>query len=139
VHVTATLGLFSFTEVRAHARLHPSRYLIAPAALLVATIAACLVLPSHAMSLPLLGFFAWQLWHYQKQNLGLASLAAASARLPALEQRRAALHRCLRRRRRARIVARPSTLQLVSWRPGHDRLRSPCLGEVVLARVLRQP
>jgi len=133
VHVTATLGLFSFTEVRAHARLHPSRYLLAPAALLMVTIAACLVLPSHAMSLPLLGLFAWQLWHYQKQNLGLASLAAASARLPALSS---VERRCILASGVGGVlalVARPSTLQLVSWRPGAPIASATLvLAEVVL-------
>jgi hypothetical protein len=69
------------------------------------------------MSLPLLGFFVWQLWHYQKQNLGLASLAAASMRLPPLGR---AQRRCIRTSTLGgalALVARPSVLQIVSWRP----------------------
>jgi hypothetical protein len=117
VHVTATLALFSFADVRAHARRHPNRYLIAPAALLITATAGCLLLPPPAISLPLLGFFGWQLWHYQKQNLGLASLALASARLPLLSRLE---RRCIVASGIGGIlalVAHPSGLQLVAWRP----------------------
>jgi hypothetical protein len=117
VHVAATLGLFSFAEVREHARRHPPRYLLAPGALLASTVALCLSLTGNAKALGLLGFFAWQLWHYQKQNLGLVSLAFASSRLPSL---RRGERRCILASGIAGVlalVANPSALQIVDWRP----------------------
>lgn len=117
VHVAATLGLFSFDEVRGHARRHPARYLLAPGALLAASVAAWLILPAHTRALVLLAFFGWQLWHYQKQNLGLASLAAASAHLPS---QRPVERRCIAASGIGGVlalVADPSVLQVVAWRP----------------------
>ncbi len=116
-HVAATLGMFSFGEVREHARGHPVRYLLVPGALLVGAVASCLLLPAHARALMLLAFFGWQLWHYQKQNLGLAALATASAHLPSL---RLVERRCILVSGFGGVfalVANPSVLQLVAWRP----------------------
>lgn len=134
VHVAATVGLFSFAGVREHARHHAGRYLVMPGSLLMAAMAASLVLPSQAMSLLLLGFFMWQFWHYQKQNLGLASLAMASARLPALSR---VERRCIGASGVGGIlalVAHPSILQLVAWRPGPSLAAATHLvAELVLA------
>ena len=117
VHVAATLGLFSFNEVRAHARRHPGRYLLAPGTLLAVTISLWLVFPGHVKALGLLGFFAWQLWHYQKQNLGLASLAFASARLPSLRRGERSCILASGIGGVLDLVANPSVLQIVDWRP----------------------
>lgn len=116
VHVAATLALFSFGEVRGYARRRPQRYVAVPAVLLATAVAASLALPTAAFSVVLLAFFCWQLWHYQKQNLGLASLATASARLPSL---RPDERRCLVASGIGGVlalVARPGVLQIVSWR-----------------------
>jgi hypothetical protein len=117
VHVAATLALFSFSSVRTHARSHPARYLVAPMALLASAVAGCLLLPAATMSIVLLGVFAWQLWHYQKQNLGLASLAVVAAGLPSLSR---VERRCVLASGVAGVLAllaRPSVLQVVAWRP----------------------
>ena len=90
---------------------------MAPAALLTTAVTAALLLPAAAKALMLLAFFGWQLWHYQRQNLGLASLAAASAHLPSLSL---AERRCITASGIAGVlalVAHPDVLQIVSWRP----------------------
>lgn len=120
VHVAATGALFSFGEVRRHSRRHPARYLLMPVALLVMTATACVILPTPELSLLLLPFFGWQLWHYQKQNLGLAALAMTAARLPSLSL----LERCCITASGLAgvlaLVAHPDVLQIVSWRPAPD-------------------
>jgi hypothetical protein len=117
VHVAATLGLLTFAEVRAHTRRHLGRYLVAPPVLLSGAVTASLLLPPRSMSLTLLGFFCWQLWHYQKQNLGLASLASTAGRLPALGRIE---RRCITASGVGGIlalVAHPDVLQIIVWRP----------------------
>ncbi|HVS69195.1 MAG TPA: hypothetical protein VHE56_11630 [Mycobacteriales bacterium] len=79
VHVGATAGMFGFAEVRQHAATRKRRYLVAPLALVAGGAVLAAVTPSREVSVLLLGYFAWQLVHYQKQNLGLAALAAAAA------------------------------------------------------------
>jgi hypothetical protein len=75
VHVAATGWFFTVPEVRRHARAHPGRYLIAPAALVAAGVAAAVLLPSTVLNWLLLAFFGWQFFHFQKQNVGLAALS----------------------------------------------------------------
>ncbi|HEY1486559.1 MAG TPA: hypothetical protein VGF84_10670 [Micromonosporaceae bacterium] len=75
VHVASTGWFYAVPEVRAHMRTHRGRYVIAPLALVLATAATALLLPSHLFTWLLLGFFGWQFFHFQKQNLGMAALA----------------------------------------------------------------
>jgi len=117
VHVAATFALFTFADVRRHARANPRRYLIAPLALTIAAATTAALLPSYALQATLLGFFGWQLWHYQQQNLGLAALAARALGQPPLTstERRsiktAAIAGILA------LVAHPQVTQLVDIRP----------------------
>ena len=77
-HVAST-GWFSFLpQVRGYARTRPRRYLIAPAALVAGTALVAAVLAPQRFVWLLLVFFAWQFFHFQKQNLGLAALAGVS-------------------------------------------------------------
>jgi hypothetical protein len=90
VHVASTGWLFSIREVRAHARSRPERYLLAPACVVLAAVALAIALPDRWLDIVLLGFFAWQFFHFQKQNLGLVALAAGgvgTARLSRNERR----------------------------------------------------
>ncbi|HEX4430726.1 MAG TPA: hypothetical protein VHZ96_15760 [Frankiaceae bacterium] len=131
VHVASTVALFSFDDVRRHARARPARYVAAPGALLASTVASWLVLPAHGRALLLFAFFGWQLWHYQKQNLGLASLATSAARMPSL---RPVERRCITAAGICGVlalVADPAVLQIVDWRPP-ALLATPAL---VLSRV----
>ncbi len=84
VHVAATGWLFTLPDVRGHARRHRARYLWVP--LGVAGLAAVLatLIPPAAFGRLLLPYFAWQFFHFQKQNLGMAALAASARGAPPL-------------------------------------------------------
>jgi hypothetical protein len=84
VHVASTGWLFSFREVRAHAAEHRTRYVAAPLVLVAAAAAMAVLLSSQQLALVLLSYFAWQFFHFQKQNLGIAALAASSLRVRSL-------------------------------------------------------
>ena len=84
VHVAATATLFAFSEVRGYARQRPRRFIAFPLGCLVVSIAADATLPREVSARLLLVFFGWQFWHYQKQNLGLAALAASATGAPRL-------------------------------------------------------
>jgi hypothetical protein len=75
VHVAATGWFYTVPVVRNHMRTHRGRYVAAPAALIVATAVAALLIPPGWFTWLLLGFFGWQFHHFQKQNLGMAALA----------------------------------------------------------------
>ena len=93
VHVASTAWLYTLPDVRGHARQHPGRFVLAPIALiLMAAVAAAIISPGTA-AWCLLPYYAWQFFHFCKQNLGMAALAAASRRLAPLRpvERRAVL------------------------------------------------
>jgi hypothetical protein len=79
VHVASTAWFFTLPEVRAHARGHPARYLLAPLLLVLVGAAVAAATPTHVLTWLLVAFFGWQFWHFQKQNLGMAALAAISS------------------------------------------------------------
>jgi len=76
-HVAASAWFYTDRSLYPHFRARPMRYLLVPVLLIVAAAAVfqfgspllrgCLLVP----------FFGWQLWHYQKQNVGLLSFIAA--------------------------------------------------------------
>ena len=112
VHVASTAWFYTVPEVRAHVRLHKPRYLWWPLALITGAGAIALLVPRTAFYWLLLPYFGWQFFHYQKQNLGIAALAAASASICGL---RPAERRALTGAGMAGIaglMARPSLLQL---------------------------
>jgi hypothetical protein len=75
VHVAATGWFYAVPEVRAHMRSHRRRYGIVPLALIAGCAATALLIPPHLFTWLLFGFFGWQFFHFQKQNLGMAALA----------------------------------------------------------------
>ena len=77
-HVASTGWFFSRPQVRGYARARPGRYLVAPALLVVSTALLAGVVAPQRFAWLLLGFFAWQFFHFQKQNVGLAVLAGVS-------------------------------------------------------------
>jgi hypothetical protein len=85
VHVAATGWLFALGEVRAHARAHPARYVWIPLALVAGGAVTAAALSPAGLVWPLLGYFAWQFVHFQKQNLGMVALAASSLRVRGLD------------------------------------------------------
>jgi hypothetical protein len=92
----------------------------------------------------LLPFFAWQFWHFQKQNLGLAAIAATSAGLASLRpaERRAIAASGLAGI--AGLMARPALLQLPVTSPLAVAFPVAALGfglavAAGLALLLRRP
>ena len=86
VHVAATGWLYTLPDVRAYATARPLRYIWIPAGLvLTGAVTAAAVSPA-ALAWLLLAYFAWQFFHFQKQNLGLAALAASVHRVRPLSQ-----------------------------------------------------
>jgi hypothetical protein len=86
VHVASTGALFVSPAARDYARQHLTRCLWVPAVLIIATAGVAAVVSPAAFQWALLPYFGWQFYHYQKQNLGVAALAAAASRLPPLRR-----------------------------------------------------
>jgi hypothetical protein len=93
VHVASTGWFYTQPQVLAHMRQHPARYLWAPLALVAGAGALASLIAPAALQWALLAYFAWQFFHYQKQNLGMAALAASAYRAASLTrgERRALL------------------------------------------------
>jgi hypothetical protein len=83
-HVASTGWLYSLRDVRTYAASRPLRYYWAPLMLVAASAAVAMVLPAADVAWLLLPFFGWQFFHFTKQNLGVAALAAASSAVPPL-------------------------------------------------------
>jgi hypothetical protein len=112
VHVASTGWFYTVPEVRAYMGQHRSRYFWWPLALIAGAGAIAMLVPPVALDWLLLPYFGWQFFHYQKQNLGIAALAAASRRIAPL---RIAERRSLTGAGLAGIagvLARPSLLQV---------------------------
>jgi hypothetical protein len=78
-HVAATGWVLGNGDVRQHAARHPWRYLRVPVMLVLGTAAVAVATPPRMMNWLLLPYFGWQFHHFQKQNLGMAALAASSS------------------------------------------------------------
>lgn len=113
VHVASTGWLFTVPAVRVYARAHLIRCVWAPAVLLIAAALAAAMLAPRTFSWLLLPYFCWQFFHYQKQNVGMAALAAASARTGSLS----------RSERWPLLLAGTSTIGVLVSRPGLLHLR----------------
>ena len=112
VHVASTAWFFTVPQVRAHMRSRRARYIWWPIALITGAGAIAQLVPEAALKWLLLPYFGWQFFHYQKQNLGVAALAAVSGRLAPLRkaERRALTGAGLAAV--AALMSRPSLLQL---------------------------
>jgi hypothetical protein len=84
MHVASTAWFYTVPDVRAHMHRHPARYLWAPLALVVVAAVVAAALTPRALQWLLLAFFAWQFFHFQKQNLGVAALTARARRAAGL-------------------------------------------------------
>lgn len=91
MHVAATGWFLTVGQVREHMWAQPMRYVWTPCVLVVGLAVLSVGLPTRALIWVVLGFFAWQFQHFQKQNLGVAALGARScgARGLSLVERRA--------------------------------------------------
>jgi hypothetical protein len=134
VHVAATGWFYSVPEIRRHALAHRRRYLLAPVALVAGgALAAALLRPAWLTWL-LLGFFGWQFFHFQKQNLGMAALAGVSLGTgpPGRLERRAIMATGLAGT--AGLLVHPDLLQLAVHPP--VGFLFPVAGAVFVAGVL---
>ncbi len=121
VHVAATGWLYTLPGVRAQAFRRPRRYLCLPAGLILAGAVTAAVLSPAAVTWLLLALFAWQVFHFQKQNVGMVALAASAFQVKPL---RPAERRALTGAGAAGIIAltaQPGLLQL-ALRPGAGQL-----------------
>lgn len=91
MHVGATGWFFTVPQVRAHMTAHRARYFWVPLILVSGFVAVAATVSDRRLAWVLLGFFAWQFHHFQKQNLGVAALAARGfgARTLSAAERRA--------------------------------------------------
>jgi hypothetical protein len=87
VHVAATGWFFFLPEVRRHAMVHRVRYVVVPVSLIAGGALVAMLLPDRSIHWALLAYFAWQFYHFQKQNLGLAALAGVSSKVGSLDGR----------------------------------------------------
>ena len=75
-HVASTGWFYTDPEMRSFFRSRPVRYFVIPCALIVGS-AATFYFAGRAIGIYLLiPYLAWQIWHYQKQNVGLLSFIA---------------------------------------------------------------
>ena len=111
-HVASTGWLYTLRDVRSYAVSHPWRFIRVPVLLVIAGAAAAVTLTPAAMTWLLLPFFAWQFFHFTKQNLGMTALAAKTAGAPPLQvaERRALIASGLAGI--CALMARPALLQL---------------------------
>jgi len=111
-HVASTGWLYTLRDVRSYAVSHPWRFIRVPVLLMFAGAAAAATLTAAAMTWLLLPFFAWQFFHFAKQNLGLTALAAKTAAAPPLQtaERRALIASGMAGV--GGLMARPALLQL---------------------------
>lgn len=90
-HVATTAFFYADREFLPHALSRPIRYIYAPAAAIVACVAAWgLTYKTINFWYPWQIYHAWLLWHYMRQNIGVASLSAQTSsetRLSDLERR----------------------------------------------------
>jgi hypothetical protein len=112
VHVASTGWFYTVPQVRAHMRARMARYVWWPLALITGACAIALLVPRAVLYWLLVPYFGWQFFHFQKQNLGIAALAAMATRVRPLRraERRSLVAAGLAGI--AGLAARPSLLQL---------------------------
>jgi hypothetical protein len=79
MHIGATGWFYTVPEVRGFMAGHPGRYYLGPLGLIVLGAVLAASLSPGALAWVLLAFFGWQFFHFQKQNLGVAALAAQAS------------------------------------------------------------
>ena len=127
VHVAATGWLYTLPDVRAYATARPLRYVWIPAGLVVTGAVIAAAASPAALAWLLLAYFAWQFFHFQKQNLGMAALAASVHRVRPLR----------RAERRALMGAGAAGILGLLAHPGLLQLRvRPAAGELFTLAAL---
>jgi len=78
VHVASTGWLYSVSEVRGYVREHRGRFVWVPVGLVAIAAVAAALIPERTFTWILIPYFAWQFFHLQKQNLGMAALTGSA-------------------------------------------------------------
>jgi hypothetical protein len=112
VHVASTGWFYTVAPFRAQVRRQKGRYLWWPLALIAGAGATALVVPRQLEYWLLLPYFGWQFYHYQKQNLGVAALAASVCRASGLTRAERLALIAAGLAGTGALLARPSLLQL---------------------------
>jgi hypothetical protein len=115
VHVASTGWFYTVPAVRRHMARKPARYVWSPIALIAGAGAIAAVTPRAVLYWLLLPYFGWQFFHFHKQNLGIAALAAAARLITPLQ----------RVERRALQAAGLATIAGLVTRPGRLQLPLP--------------
>lgn len=76
-HVAATGWFYTDRTMLAYFLSRPVRYLVVPCVLVAGSAAVFQFIDRTWGNYLVAAYFAWQLWHYQKQNVGLLSFIAA--------------------------------------------------------------
>jgi hypothetical protein len=126
VHVASTAWLFTVPAVRGYAVQHPIRCVWVPVSLVLVTGAAAATTSPARFQWLLLPYFGWQFHHYQKQNIGMASLAASAQRAGAL----------LPAERWPLLLAGWAGIAALVTRPGLLGLRVQPVGQLPLAHAV---
>jgi hypothetical protein len=83
-HVLATFGLYVDPGLRSVIRSHPVHYFVVPGSVLLLSIVLFSVSRGKVTLYLLTGFLLWQIFHFAKQNLGVASFWLKARRMPGL-------------------------------------------------------
>ncbi len=75
-HVASTGWFYTDPEMRSFFRSRPLRYFVLPCALIAGSTVAFYFAGRSIGIYLLIPYLAWQIWHYQKQNVGLLSFIA---------------------------------------------------------------
>lgn len=86
VHVASTGWLFTNSDVRRYAREKRGRYVWAPLGVVTTGVMLSVVASPRLMSWAVLLVLAWQLHHFQKQNIGQVALTGVSLGLAPLRR-----------------------------------------------------
>ncbi len=112
VHVASTGWLLTLPEVRAHTARRALRYRWVPIGLVLGAAAGAAALSPSTLTWFLLPYFGWQFFHFQKQNLGVAALAASSQQIALLRRTERRALMVTGDAGIAGLMAHPSLLQL---------------------------
>lgn len=82
-HVAASGWFYTDAAMRDHFRVHPLRYIVIPLVLIVGGAVTFQIVGRTVAEYVVAGFLGWQIWHYQKQNVGVLSfIAAGTGKVP---------------------------------------------------------
>jgi hypothetical protein len=112
VHVASSGWLYTLPDIRALAIRHPKRYVVMPLALVALAAGLAVLLTPSELTWLLLPYFAWQFFHFQKQNVGMAALAASSSKVLSVHPLERKTLICAGVAGITGLLARPHLLQL---------------------------